>query len=300
MSEIQQETISQTETMEDAAVETSNEVVVETTNAHEEEKTTTSEEVVKNTAEEKTEAHSFLDSLTEELRENKALKNFKDVEGLAKSYVHLNQLLGKKFENMSPEELDSYYTKLGRPEDSEGYKMPDSMAPELGGWYKETAFKLGLTQDQARGLAESYMDIEQNIQKEQISQMEAQQEQWEASLKEEFGTAFEKRIEIAKKALRSYGGEELVNFLNETKLGSHPELVKAFAKIGKDMQEDSLTQSEASANFGVTPQEAKQKIAHLKRDPDFMKSYRSATAPGHREAVQEMRNLYEIAFPSSG
>ena len=244
---------------------------------------------------------SFLNSLSDDLKTNKSLQNFKDVEGLAKSYLHLNSLLGKKFSDMSPEELDSYYTKLGRPEAQDGYKLPDTIEQqETSGWYKEQAFKLGLTQDQAKGLAESYHELEQDMIQKQQAQMQQAQEQWMADIKQEFGGAFEQRIETAKTAVREYGGEELKQYLNETGLGNHPAMVKAFAKIGQDMAEDSLTTTEAKASFGTTPSEAKQELALQLRDPDFMQAYKSPSHPGHKDAVAQRQRLYQIAHPENG
>ena len=63
------------------------------------------------------------DLLSDDLKDIKALHSFKDVNGLAKSYVHLNGLLGKKFEDLSTDELKSFYGKLGRRENSDVYKL---------------------------------------------------------------------------------------------------------------------------------------------------------------------------------
>lgn len=283
--EVQQEAISQTET----AVETSSDNAQVANEAP-----VVKEPVV---AKDAITEVNFLDSLSDDLKVHNSLQNFKDADGLAKSYVHLNQLLGKKFEDLSPEDLDSYYSKLGRPEDAEGYKFPDMENQDVKKWYQDNAFKMGLTQDQARGLAESYMELEQSGMKSMEEARAKQSAEWLKTIQDDFGGAFDKRIEVAKKAVKQYGGDELVSYLNESGLGDHPAMVKAFSEIGKEMLEDSLTQTQASHSFGVTPQEALQKITNLKRDQNFMTSYRSSTAIGHREAVQEIQDLYAIVHP---
>lgn len=234
--------------------------------------------------------------LSEELKEVKSLQNFKDVDGLAKSYVHLNGLLGKKFDELTPDELDSYYNKLGRPESAEEYNLPDSPQEDMVKWYKEKAYDAGLSQEQTRKLMDSYMEIEQLKMKEYQQQQETTTAQWIEEIKADFGPAFDKRLDIAKKAVTAYGGEELKDYLNQTGLGNHPAMVKAFSKIGRELVEDRLTDAEASKSFGMTPKEALQKVATLKRDPTFMKSYQSAMAPGHEEAVDEIQELYKIAY----
>ena len=235
--------------------------------------------------------------LSDELKEIKALHNFKDVNGLAKSYVHLNGLLGKKFEDLSTDELKSFYGKLGRPENSDSYKFPDLPKTELMGWYREKAFDLGLNQDQAKNLMESYTEIEQMRLKEMETEYQTTTNEWVDEIKADFGGAFDKRLEIAKKAVQTFGGQELKDYLNQSGLGNHPAMVKAFAKIGRELLEDRLTETDASNQFGLTPQEALHKVTTLKRDTDFMKSYRSASDPGHSAAVDEIQDLYKIAYP---
>lgn len=236
----------------------------------------------------------FIDTLNEELRGQKALQDFKDVDGLAKSYLHLTSMIGKKVSDLSPEELGEIYGKLGRPESAQEYSLPDSVNEELKGWYQDSAHKLGLTQEQARNLAESYMELEQAKMSEHQAAIEAQQDEWIGQLKSEFGGAFDKRVETAKKAVEAFGGAELKAAMDSTGLGNHPAMVKAFAQIGKEMLEGGLTQTEATATFGLTPEDAKQKISNLKRDPEFMKAYMSQFHPGHDAAVKELQSYHQI------
>lgn len=58
--------------------------------------------------------------------------------------------------------------------------------------------------------------------------------------KELGGGNFDKSIEQARRALDKYGSEALKTALNATGLGNHPELVRAFARIGRDMAPDTL------------------------------------------------------------
>jgi hypothetical protein len=45
-----------------------------------------------------------------------------------------------------------------------------------------------------------------------------------------------------------FGGDELKQVLNESGLGNHPALFKAFAKIGKAMSEDTFVKSKAHSS----------------------------------------------------
>ena len=64
-------------------------------------------------------AISFRDSLPEDLRNNPSLKNFNDVGGLAKSYVHAQRMIGADKialpnQNSTDEDWANVYNKLGR------------------------------------------------------------------------------------------------------------------------------------------------------------------------------------------
>src|SRR4051812_21475757 len=59
---------------------------------------------------------TWLDTLPDDLKQSKPLQNFKTAEDLAKSYVNLNSLLGKRYQEMSPDELNKVQAILGKPE----------------------------------------------------------------------------------------------------------------------------------------------------------------------------------------
>lgn len=93
---------------------------------------------------------------------------------------------------------------------------------------------LNLTQEQLQGLVEYQAQ-------QSIEAQKALVEGWETSLKadKDFGGAnYENNKLTALKAVSAFGSPELVEFFNTTGLGSHPEIVKAFAKIGKTISED--------------------------------------------------------------
>jgi hypothetical protein len=45
---------------------------------------------------------------------------------------------------------------------------------------------------------------------------------------------------VARKALESFGSPALKELLNNTGLGNHPEVIKAFHKVGKLISEDKM------------------------------------------------------------
>ena len=63
-------------------------------------------------------------SLSDELKNDPTLANFKDVEGLAKTVIHQQKVLGSRVPiPKTDEEKAELYNKLGRPEDASKYEI---------------------------------------------------------------------------------------------------------------------------------------------------------------------------------
>lgn len=246
-------------------------------------------------------ASDFSELLSEEFRDMKALKDFKSVDDLAKSYMHLNSMLGKRFEDLSQEELGSYYAKLGRPEEASEYTFADEINEDGANWARDVFFEAGLTQDQAKLVTEKYHALEQARLAEMEAASASEADQNMSVLKAEFGEAFEERVNLAKRAVNELGGDELKTLLNETGLGNNAQVVKLFAKIGKEILEDRILESDKEARFGVTPEEAQKQIMTLKSNPEFMDQYLgrngySKTSDAHKHAVAKMEQLFNKAY----
>ena len=81
------------------------------------------------------------------------------------------------------------------------------------------------------------------IQKQKTEAWQKTTEQWAADVKadkEIGGDKLVSSLSVAQRALDQFGTPELKEYLNSTGLGNHPELVKAFVKIGKSMSEDGM------------------------------------------------------------
>lgn len=73
--------------------------------------------------------------------------------------------------------------------------------------------------------------------------MEAARNQWreDSTKDQEFGgEKLAENMAVAKKAMDEFGTPELRKLLNETGLGNHPEIIRAFVRAGKAISEDSF------------------------------------------------------------
>lgn len=121
----------------------------------------------------------------------------------------------------------------------EGYQADPAVMEKFQGIARE----LNLTQEQAQKLVA--LDAERvaasgEAQKAQFAQ---QVEAWVGELKNDktFGGAnFDGNVKIAQKAMADFGSPELKQMLETSGLGSHPEVVRLFHRIGQQLSEGSV------------------------------------------------------------
>jgi len=238
-------------------------------------------------------------SLSDEIRADKSLENIKDIEGLAKSYVHAQKLVGadkipvpNKF--ATDKDWDAVYQKLGRPENPSGYKydLPEdqSINQEALKNFSDQAHKLGLLPTQANGVVKFYNELTASSLQEQETTAVTARENSTKELKQEWGQAYDQKINQASNLAKSVGASELfdTNLADGTKLGDHPVMIKAFAELASKMGEDSITQS--SGPIYQTPAQIEKEIGNLTQ---VGSAYWDKNHPNHRVAVEEVLALRE-------
>lgn len=247
--------------------------------------------------------------IPEDLRSDPSLADIKDVGNLAKSYVNSQKLIGKNRislpgEDATDQEWGQFYNSLGRPEQPDAYNfgerpvMPEGVQydEQFEGTFKNLAHTAGLTPKQAKQIYDGYHEYVGNKLTSEGQTSEAQASQWVDSLKQEFGKAYDERVDLAQRAVETYGSPELTEWLDNTGMGNNPMIVKMFAKIGENLAEGRPDIS-SQRSFTMTPDQARQEISRYNRDSDFMNAYNSGDHAGHAQAVQKMNNLFQLAYP---
>ena len=106
--------------------------------------------------------------------------------------------------------------------------------------FSDVAKELNLPQDAAQKVLDKMAPVLAARQSEAVSAVKAE---WEASAKsdKEFGgDKLQENLGAAKRALDQYGTPELKALLNESGMGNHPEVIRAFYRIGKTLSEDKV------------------------------------------------------------
>lgn len=163
---------------------------------------------------------NFRDHISDEYKSSKTLEQYKDLNGLVKSHLELNKMLGDRIklpnDKSTLEELNKFYAKLGRPEAVDKYEfknpeqLPEGFKLDEAGTakFKELAFNLGLTQKQANELRSYYVNeaIEQH--KSIYVSKEKMEEEFVAKGKEKFGDKYNTVISNASKVMKENLSDE--------------------------------------------------------------------------------------------
>lgn len=273
---------------------------------------------------------SFSDMLPEDLRNEANLKDFKDIGGLAKSYLSAQRMLGGAVKIPTPEsaaedkadffnkikdidgvlvspkteeERQAFLTKLGRPEEASKYdfaslerEVNPATVPnvkEMLDEFKPAAFELGLTNDQATDLIKMKLKSEFAMQEQKAREAEATKEATISELKTLWGDNFKGKYQsaVSMANLMREQHPEAATALLTGPAGNNIALIQLLADMHKITQEKS---HEGSQTSSVIPSAKKaiDIIEQLRGDSDFMKRLSDPRMPGHKEANERMASLY--------
>jgi hypothetical protein len=115
----------------------------------------------------------------------------------------------------------------------EGIELDKTAADEFGAIAKE------LKLDQAS--AQKFADVGAKMAQRQVEKHAELVQSWVEQVKtdKEFGgDKLQENLGVARKALETFGTPELRDVLNATGFGNHPEVIRAFYKMGKAVSED--------------------------------------------------------------
>ena len=283
------------------------------------------EEIVDNTVEATVSSGSFLESVSEDVRGEACLQDFKDVEGLAKSYISSQKMLGNSIripgEDASEEVKQEFFkkltdipnvvtipdvddaegrerflNKLGRPETADAYELqiPEGFDtdPQTLTQFKQLAHEMGLSNIQASKLAEFEVgraEIAQDL-------MEQDKIRAESTLKDKWGTDYPNRMSGAKAAaevLAETFPDDVSALLNGPE-GNNPALISMLSELGGMMKEQGHVGKVSNVDYGVSAEEAKEMIGEIRNNKDH--AFYNAMDPGHSKAVEKMNKLYKTIY----
>ena len=154
------------------------------------------------------------------------------------------------------------------------------------------AHGLGLSPQQLQGLVDFYAGHQAEAFAAAGRARQLEETRATEALRAEWGPDYAVKLSQAARAARYFGGDELVNLLNESGLGNNPQLIRAFEKAGALLGEDSLKGAAESSGRSLAPADAMRKARELMQKPGYLKREH----PDHFDLVAEVNAMFERAL----
>lgn len=235
------------ETVEPAAAERTAERTEET----EEVKAETEEKVAERTEEK---APDWREGISDE-KARKFADQFNSPSEMAAAALGYRQKVSAAIvvpgKDATDEDKAAYRKATGVPETPEGYKitvpedLPDHIKPEdvgdLGG-FLGIAHEAGLSAKQVDAATDWYFNTLKAQEAKTEAGIKKETDKMVGAIKAEWGDEYTKNTEIAVRAAEEYGGKGFNDLLTNVvvdgvRLGDHPEFLRTFATIGRNMAE---------------------------------------------------------------
>lgn len=264
------------------------------------------------------------ESLEPSIKDHPSLANFKTPADVAKSYVNVQQLIGKKGVPLPSKEADpmqeggnmeynTVYDTLGRPSDPKAYEIPDVKLPEglaapteqqITG-FKELSHKIGLLPHQVKALYQWNQEQATGMYTGHQEGVVKGLQESEAAMRQEYGKQFDGNLNNARNLIAKFGGQEVAAALESSGLGNNPHLIRMMVKIAGQFTEDGNIQLGEAQPAILTPDEAKIEVDKIMADkvgaywnkPDA-KGIKPFSDGEHKAMVKKVNDLLEMASPS--
>lgn len=137
----------------------------------------------------------------------------------------------------------------GDDEDSkesfESFKKPDDseLSDEDVQRILESAKEEGLGKEAAQKRVEEADSILKSFSERTMQTHQAMVNKWAVDAKadkEIGGDSYKESVELARRTAHKFGTKEFLESLNKTGFGNHPEVIRTFARIGRQMADDTL------------------------------------------------------------
>ncbi len=196
-----------------------------------------------------TQTGDWTETFSTELKDK--MSRYKTAEDVAKAYTELESKLGKSVvvpgENATQEELDKFYTRVGRPDTSDGYELSTVQADgitrdaETEKVMSEKMFQMGYTKKQAREIWNYLLgETSKGIQK-QKDKMAERIKTASTQLRQDWGADYDTNVVLMNRGVARFDDKDgnFKQFLNEGS-GNDPRQVRFLAAVGKSMSEETL------------------------------------------------------------
>lgn len=158
----------------------------------------------------------------------------------------------KPKDNATAEEKALYKERMGIPSDANGYQfdnLPEGAEenPEFESWYRGKALEMNLDAEQGKKMFAAFKELETVGKKAQAEDLAKKKGEAEIAMRAQYGSQYDT---VMRKSglVTALGGNDFVQYLNDSGIGSNPSFITAIGKIANMISEDSLTNTSGSGN----------------------------------------------------
>ena len=218
---------------------------------------------------------NWYSTLSEEYRNHPSIQKFNDANGLAKSYLNLESMMGQE-KIPVPKGVDDsnawglYRKAFNVPEAAENYNIKiEGVEDEKLGLFKELFHKHNIPQDTAQALTDAYVEDIKQLFAHQDQLKQVAMENATNELKKEWGLKYEENLKTARNFLEKMAGNEEDYKYFEGVIGNDAKFIKLLSKMGESISEGSLGGFESqTGGFVKTPKEAEAELNSILNNPD--------------------------------
>lgn len=216
----------------------------------------------------------FTSALAPEFKNHPSITKFGgDINKLSKSYIELQSLMGQSKVAIPKDENDGvawglYDTAFGVPETADKYdlKAPDGVSLTE---FKELMKANHIAPSVAQKLLDAHLGEFDRYDQAMQQQAQAEQAEAEKQLKQEWGAAYDEKMQKAAKFLEKMSGSKEENDYFLSKIGNDTRFIKFLARMGDSISEGTLGGMEGQVQgFTRTPSEAKAEFDRIMADPN--------------------------------
>jgi len=240
---------------------------------------------------------NWRETLPEDIREEKCLQTFGDIQGMSKSLVHALRTVGKDkitvpSETATDEEWGEYYKAGGRPDTAADYNFakPDDFPEELysqdyANEVQDIFFKFGGSKKLATALFAHNLGYVLKQAKAKNDADDFDLKEVEDGLYRDWGNAYEQKKHLGNVAIeRGVAGDEEFKARLVEKFGKNPDFVRFASNIGSKFAEHG----DIAVTGIPTPQEMDAKI----KEEMAKDSYTNPKHPNHKNQVLLVARLF--------
>jgi hypothetical protein len=226
-------------------------------------------------------------------------KGFKDVQALGASFASLERMVSSDSRRVvlpaGEEDAEGYervFSALGRPTSAQEYGFGELAGAdaEFSAQAADWLFEAGVGKARAGALAEKWNAYVESRAATQQEAFEAQSRaDWE-DMQTQWGPKFAENTEQFRRGALTFGLSRNEMETIEAGLGTR-RTVELFAKIGRGLGEDRFIEGEGRGGFGMSREQAENRIASLRRD----QSWQARWMAGGADEKAEWSRLTRIA-----